>query len=159
MGEITLPIRIGPTTFDITFQVMDIRPAYNCLLSRPWIHAVGAVPSSLHQKQLISVMREKELMISTPLPTEYVERDEEALLTSFQVLEIVGTTSTEVKVGGSKLSRAAIMAAKVLISIGFQLGKGLGKELDGIAEPIALKENLGRFRLGYTGIAKERRTA
>ncbi|RDY09896.1 hypothetical protein CR513_05664, partial [Mucuna pruriens] len=32
MSEITLPIRIGPTTFDITFQVMDIRLAYSCLL-------------------------------------------------------------------------------------------------------------------------------
>ncbi|RDY00939.1 hypothetical protein CR513_15786, partial [Mucuna pruriens] len=50
MGEITLPILIGPMTFDITFQVMDIRPAYSCLLGRPWIHATGAVPSSLHQK-------------------------------------------------------------------------------------------------------------
>ncbi|RDX89641.1 hypothetical protein CR513_28605, partial [Mucuna pruriens] len=50
MGEITLPICIGPTTFDITFQEMDIRPAYSCLLGRPWIHAIGAVPSSLHEK-------------------------------------------------------------------------------------------------------------
>ncbi|RDX97441.1 hypothetical protein CR513_19785, partial [Mucuna pruriens] len=32
MGKITLPIHIGPTTFDITFQVMDIRPAYSFLL-------------------------------------------------------------------------------------------------------------------------------
>ncbi|RDX78980.1 hypothetical protein CR513_40661, partial [Mucuna pruriens] len=47
MGEITLPIRIGPTTFDIMFQVMEIRPEYSCLLGRPWIHATGAVPSSL----------------------------------------------------------------------------------------------------------------
>ncbi|RDY05597.1 hypothetical protein CR513_10541, partial [Mucuna pruriens] len=29
---------------------MNIRPAYSCLLGRSWIHAVGAVPSSLHQK-------------------------------------------------------------------------------------------------------------
>ncbi|RDY09931.1 hypothetical protein CR513_05619, partial [Mucuna pruriens] len=50
MGEITLLVCIGPTTFDITFYVMDIRPAYKCLLDRPWIHAVEAVPSSLHQK-------------------------------------------------------------------------------------------------------------
>ncbi|RDY01717.1 hypothetical protein CR513_14909, partial [Mucuna pruriens] len=35
MGEIMLPIRIGPITFDITFQVMDIGPAYSCLLGRP----------------------------------------------------------------------------------------------------------------------------
>ncbi|RDY01044.1 hypothetical protein CR513_15680, partial [Mucuna pruriens] len=48
MGEIILPILIGPTTFNITFQVMDIHPAYSCLLGRPWIHAAGVVPSSLH---------------------------------------------------------------------------------------------------------------
>ncbi|RDY01257.1 hypothetical protein CR513_15433, partial [Mucuna pruriens] len=100
MGEITLPILIGPTTFDITFQVMDIQPTYSCLLGQPWIHAVGAVPSSLHQKvkfitdgqqvkfitdgQLISVMGEKEMMVSTPFPMEYIEEDEEALETSFK---------------------------------------------------------------------------
>ncbi|XP_058733026.1 uncharacterized protein LOC131604613 [Vicia villosa] len=38
IGEIDLPIRIGPHDFDITFQVMEIYPAYNCLLGRPWIH-------------------------------------------------------------------------------------------------------------------------
>ncbi|RDX77952.1 hypothetical protein CR513_41844, partial [Mucuna pruriens] len=32
IGEITLPICIRQKTFDITFQVMDIRPAYSCLL-------------------------------------------------------------------------------------------------------------------------------
>ena len=29
---------------------MDIRPAYSCLLGRPWIHGAGAVTSTLHQK-------------------------------------------------------------------------------------------------------------
>ncbi|RDX66181.1 hypothetical protein CR513_55075, partial [Mucuna pruriens] len=163
MGEITLPIRIGPTTFDITFQVMDIRPAYNCLLGRPWIHAVGAVLSSLHQKvkfiayqQLVNMMGEKELMIITPLPTKYVKGDEEALKTSFQALEIVGTTNAEAKGGSPKLSIAAIMAAKVLISNGFQPGKGLGKGLDGIAELVALPKNPRRFGLGYTGAAEKK---
>ncbi|RDX69629.1 hypothetical protein CR513_51225, partial [Mucuna pruriens] len=77
---------------------------------------------------------EKELMISTRLPMEYIEGDDEVLETSFQALEIVGTTSTEVEGGGPKLSKAAIKADKVLIGNGFQLGKGLGKGLDGIAE-------------------------
>ncbi|KAI5437590.1 hypothetical protein KIW84_023633 [Lathyrus oleraceus] len=49
-GEVTLPVKIGPETFDIIFYVMDIQPAYSCLLGRPWIHAVGAVSSTLHQK-------------------------------------------------------------------------------------------------------------
>ena len=47
-GEINLPIQIGPHTCQITFQVMDINPAYSCLLGRPWIHSVGVVPLMCH---------------------------------------------------------------------------------------------------------------
>lgn len=50
IGEVDLPILIGPQVFQITFQVMEIMPAYSCLLGRPWIHASGAVTSTLHQK-------------------------------------------------------------------------------------------------------------
>lgn len=50
IGEVDLPIKIGPTFFKITFQVMDIHPDYSCLLGRPWIHYAGAVTSTLHQK-------------------------------------------------------------------------------------------------------------
>ncbi|KAI5431009.1 hypothetical protein KIW84_035234 [Lathyrus oleraceus] len=38
IGELELPIKIGPSDFQNTFQVMDIHPSYNCLLGRPWIH-------------------------------------------------------------------------------------------------------------------------
>ena len=34
-GEIDLPIQIGPHTCQVTFQIMDINPAYSCLLGRP----------------------------------------------------------------------------------------------------------------------------
>ncbi|RDX74566.1 hypothetical protein CR513_45673, partial [Mucuna pruriens] len=157
MCKITLPIHIGLTTFDITFQVMDIRPAYSCLLGRPWIHAVWVLCSSIHQKvkfiadhQLTNIIGEKELMVNTPLPSKYVEEDEEALEMSFQALVIVGTTSIEIEGGDLRPSRAAVMAAKVLISNNFQPGKGLGKELDGMNESVALQENPGRSGLGYT---------
>ena len=49
-GEVDLPIKLGSQVFDSTFYVMDIRPAYSCLLGRPWIHGAGAVTSTLHQK-------------------------------------------------------------------------------------------------------------
>ena len=49
IGEVDLPIHIGPHLFQITFQVMDIVPAYSCLLGRPRIHEVGAVTSTLHK--------------------------------------------------------------------------------------------------------------
>ncbi|RDY11596.1 hypothetical protein CR513_03713, partial [Mucuna pruriens] len=148
MGKITLPICIGPTTFDITFQVIDIWPAYSCLLGRPLIHAARAVYSSLHQKvkfiadeQLVNIMGEKEIMVSTPFLMEYIEEDEEALETSFQALEIVGTTSIEIGWGDIKPSKATIMATKVLITNGFKLGKGLGRRLDRMANRVAIQEN------------------
>jgi len=47
MGEIDIPIQIGPHTYNAVFQVMDINPAYSCLFGRPLVHALGVVPSML----------------------------------------------------------------------------------------------------------------
>ena len=67
--NIKLPIQIGPCTFNIDFQVMDINPSYNYLLGWPWIHMVGVVPSTPHQKvkfvveeQWISVAAKKDIV-------------------------------------------------------------------------------------------------
>ena len=72
-GEIDLSIQIGPHTCQINFQVMDINPAYSCLLCRPWIHSVRVVPLMLHQKlkfvvegQLVKVLEEEDILVSCP---------------------------------------------------------------------------------------------
>ncbi|XP_070007899.1 uncharacterized protein [Nicotiana sylvestris] len=49
IGEISLCLQIGPTWFDVDFQVIDVPASYNLLLGRPWIHAAGAIASTLHQ--------------------------------------------------------------------------------------------------------------
>ncbi|XP_070008545.1 uncharacterized protein [Nicotiana sylvestris] len=49
IGEIDLILTIGPVDFEVTFQVLDMDTSYNFLLGRPWIHAAGVVPSTLHQ--------------------------------------------------------------------------------------------------------------
>jgi hypothetical protein len=49
IGTLEVELYVGPQMFLITLQVMDIHPSYNILLGRPWIHAAGAVASSLHQ--------------------------------------------------------------------------------------------------------------
>ncbi|XP_070030054.1 uncharacterized protein [Nicotiana sylvestris] len=49
LGEIDLILTIGPVEFEVTFQVLDMDISYNFLLGRPWIHAAGAVPSTLYQ--------------------------------------------------------------------------------------------------------------
>ncbi|XP_070009558.1 uncharacterized protein [Nicotiana sylvestris] len=49
IGEIGLCLQMGPTWFDVEFQVIDIPASYNLLLGQPWIHTAGAVASTLHQ--------------------------------------------------------------------------------------------------------------
>ena len=94
IGEVDLHVKIGPSDFQITFQVMDIHPAYSCLLGRPWIHEAGAVTSTLHQKlkfvkngKLVIVGGEKALLVSHLSSFSYVEAKDE-IGTPFQALSI-----------------------------------------------------------------------
>ena len=71
IGEVDLPITIGPHLFQITFQVMDIQAAYSSVLGRPWNHEAGAVASALHQKlkfvkngKLVIVGGEEGMLVS-----------------------------------------------------------------------------------------------
>lgn len=48
IGEIELLVQIGLAIFEIMFHVMDIVPAYSCLLGRQWIYSIGVEPSTLH---------------------------------------------------------------------------------------------------------------
>ncbi|XP_070047132.1 uncharacterized protein [Nicotiana tomentosiformis] len=49
IGEIKLSLQMGPTWFDVEFQVLDISATYNILMGQPWIHVAGVVASILHQ--------------------------------------------------------------------------------------------------------------
>lgn len=94
-----LHVEIGPHTFEITFQVLDIPAAYNLLLGRPWVHSAGAVPSSLHQSlkyvikdHLVTVHAEEDLMVlqSSGIPFIDIENDlaPDAFLPSYQQLTL-----------------------------------------------------------------------
>ncbi|XP_013613572.1 PREDICTED: uncharacterized protein LOC106319734 [Brassica oleracea var. oleracea] len=48
-GEITLPVYAERVNMSIKFLVVDCDSSYNMILGRPWIHGMGAVPSTLHQ--------------------------------------------------------------------------------------------------------------
>ncbi|XP_052877310.1 uncharacterized protein LOC128283938 [Gossypium arboreum] len=92
MGRIELPLQIGPSTYEIDFLVMDIKPSYNCLLGRPWIHSAGAVPSSLHQKlklitegRLVTINAEEDIIASVTSNAPYVGTDDEAIEWSLAV--------------------------------------------------------------------------
>ena len=95
-GEVELPIKVGPHTFTATFFVMDIQPAYCCLLGQPWIHRARAVTSTVHQKlkypaegKVITVCGEEEYLVSHLTSFCYVEVEGEIRETLFQAFETV----------------------------------------------------------------------
>ncbi|KAM1658315.1 hypothetical protein ACFXTN_042496 [Malus domestica] len=49
MGMIRVEMTIGELKSSTIFHVIDARTSYGLLLRRPWIHANGVVPSTLHQ--------------------------------------------------------------------------------------------------------------
>ena len=125
--EIEIEVQIGPCTFNIEFQIMDISPSYNCLLGRPWIHIVGAVRSTLHQKikfvtegQLVSVTIEEDMIAATSLRAPYVETDEKGMECFFRSLKFVNTmyVGEGAKVFVPKLSEITHSGLKQVIGSG-----------------------------------------
>ncbi|XP_030922889.1 uncharacterized protein LOC115949743 [Quercus lobata] len=49
-GMIRLPIQTGPEIMEVNFIVADTYSPYTAIIGRPWLHTLGAVASSLHQK-------------------------------------------------------------------------------------------------------------
>ena len=64
-GQIRLPMQASIDVVEMDFIVVDAFSPYTAIMGRPWLHSLGAISSTLHQKVI------------------YPSRD--------QVLEIVGS--------------------------------------------------------------------
>ena len=53
MGVVQLDLTIGSSCRPTMFMVIEAKANYNFLLGREWIHGVGAVPSSMHQRLVL----------------------------------------------------------------------------------------------------------
>ena len=49
-GQISLPVSMEGKEVTVAFVVIASFSSYTAILGRPWIHAMGAVPSTLHVK-------------------------------------------------------------------------------------------------------------
>ena len=49
-GQIRLPMQTGSEVVEVDFIVMDAYSPYTAIVARPWLHTLGAVSSTLHQK-------------------------------------------------------------------------------------------------------------
>ena len=49
-GQISLPVNMEGSEVTVDFIVVALFSPYTVILGRPWIHMMGAVPSTLHVK-------------------------------------------------------------------------------------------------------------
>ena len=45
-----MPIQTGSDVVEVDFIVVDAYSPYTAIVARPWLHVLGAVSSTLHQK-------------------------------------------------------------------------------------------------------------
>ena len=49
-GQIRLSVQTGLVTVKVDFIVVDAFSPYTVIVARPWLHTLGAISSTLHQK-------------------------------------------------------------------------------------------------------------
>ena len=47
-GQIRLPMQAGSEVVEVNFIVVDAYSLYMAIVARPWLHALGAISSTLH---------------------------------------------------------------------------------------------------------------
>ena len=49
-GQARLPVQTGSEVVEVNFIIVDAYSSYTAIVARPWLHTLGAVSSTLHQK-------------------------------------------------------------------------------------------------------------
>ena len=72
-GQIRLPMRAGSEVVEMDFIVVEAYSPYTAIVTRPWLHALGAVSSILHLKVKYPLGdRIKELVGSQSMARQYL---------------------------------------------------------------------------------------
>ena len=49
-GQVRLPVQAGSEIVEVDFIVVDAYSPYTAIVAKPWLHILGAISSTLHQK-------------------------------------------------------------------------------------------------------------
>jgi hypothetical protein len=157
IGTLEVELYVGPQMFLVTLQVMDIHPSYSMLLGRPWIHAAGAVASSLHQclkyimnGMLVTVKAEETVSMIKNVAVPFIEAND-CKGNNIHAFEIVNTdwVPENTVLRRPRISEAARMASLCFLNRGIPFQYNL---IIGIPEGVNLakmKSAAQRFGLGY----------
>ncbi|XP_077239680.1 uncharacterized protein LOC143880570 [Tasmannia lanceolata] len=162
IGTLATEIQIGGEDFDIEFQVLDIKASFLLLLGRPWLHKVGVIPSTLHQKlkfvhngRVVTVKGDPDLEIGQISQELVVGKEADVSLTGFSlevsVISMKEAMGEEVFFLTSTNSNVVRMICKQ----GYIPGAGLGKYHQGPTEWPVFRTFNGLFGLGYEPTEQE----
>ena len=117
-------------SFLVNFQVIKVDSPYNMLLGRPWLHGMGTIASTLHQRLkfpsedlIITIMAKEPLTFFKETSVLYI-RANAFLNATFHSFEPVSMVSKASKLELAQPS-TTLMAAKEMLKFGYQLGQGL----------------------------------
>lgn len=164
MGIPALEFTAGPVLFKDQFQVLDIPASFNLLLGRPWIHAIEAVPSTLHQKvkfiqgnHVISIFGDPEEPVLDPIPVLEIQHDENLELAGFQFeqVQVIELAEPVKKYLPLPDFSENFFVREMFRSMRHLHGSGLGRRHQEIVEPIHVQAIEPPFWLGCIYLRKK----
>ena len=159
MGTLEIELLIGPATFVVVFQVLRIPTSFNLLLGRPWIHRVGAIPYSLHQKvkfihdgQVVVVQSMGDVFISAEPVLQISHTNDDFFLTGFtfdevHTLEIEDFCRDFVAMSFDQHSSTVVL--DMMRGMSYLPDMGLGRRQHGPSEFMAFPDHDVAFVLGF----------
>ena len=88
-SHIRLPVQTGSDVVEVDFIVVDAFSPYTAIMGRPWLHSLGTVSSTLHQKvKYPSEGQVLEIMGSQSMARQY-------LIAAIQHRPETGTTASK----------------------------------------------------------------
>ena len=137
----------------VNFKVIKVDSPYNMLLRRPWLHAVGTIASTLHQRLkfpskdlMVTIMFEEPLTFFKETYVPYIGANAflEATFHSFELVSMI-SRALELELAWPL---ATLMAGTEMLKFGYQLGQSLGVIGHEKASLIELPDNKRGFDLG-----------
>ncbi|KAF3497309.1 hypothetical protein DY000_02053183 [Brassica cretica] len=102
-GEVTLPVYAEMINMSTKFLVVDSQSAYNMILGGPWIHDMGAVPSTYHQM----------VKFSTPWGIRIIKGDQENSRSCYQTT-LKGKTKDHLRTGIDRFAWSHSRSSKAI---------------------------------------------
>ena len=167
MDTLSTHVMIGLVKYSILFQVVRIQSSFNNLLGRPWIHEVGAIPSSLHQKlkfihegHIITIQSNKDVVTSSKPMLHITHSVDDLHLTSFtfdkvQVVSLEDDNRDLVPMSFDQHNSSLVLS--MMRGMSYMPGLRLGRRHQGLREFTFTADHDIPYGLGYTPIEDDAR--